>query len=118
MVEVQIDASDQILGRLASEVAQLLMGKNSAAFEYRKSGDVRVVVKNTDKIHVTGKKPDQKLYRHHSGFHGGLKETRYTDLFAKDSRKVLENAVMGMLPKNKLRIRRMKQLIMFKSDSK
>lgn len=116
MQEVKIDASNKILGRLATEVAKLLMGKGSASFDYSRPGDTRVVVMNTDEIRVTGKKAVQKLYRHHSGFHGGLKETRYDKLFEKDSRRVLENAVRGMLPKNKLRAVRMKNLIMRKGD--
>ena len=118
MNEVSIDASGKILGGLATEVAKLLMGKGGAAFDYSKPGDTRVVVSNTDKLRVTGKKPLQKLYRHHSGFHGGLKETRYEQLFAKDSRRVLEAAVNGMLPKNKLRVVRMKNLIMHKGADK
>ncbi len=118
MTEVKIDASGKVLGRLATEVAKLLMGKNSASFEYRKPGEVRVIVKNSDNIRVTGKKSDQKLYRHHTGFHGGLKETRYADLFAKDSRKVLEHAVSGMLPKNKLRVVRMKNLKIYPGEAK
>ncbi|MBI4134903.1 MAG: 50S ribosomal protein L13 [Candidatus Sungbacteria bacterium] len=114
MQEVKIDASNKILGRLATEVAKLLMGKGSAAFDYSKPGDTRVVVTNTDHIRVTGKKPLQKLYRRHSGFHGGLKEVRYEVLFKKDSGEVLKKAVAGMLPKNKLRDIRLKNLIMRK----
>ncbi|MBI2096970.1 MAG: 50S ribosomal protein L13 [Candidatus Sungbacteria bacterium] len=118
MMELRIDASGKILGRLATEVAKLLMGKSSAAFDYSKPGEMRVVVTHTDKIRVTGKKPWQKLYRHHTGFHGGLKETRYVDLFAKDSRQVLEKAVAGMLPKNRLRVVRMKHLVMHRGEDK
>ncbi|HEY4479729.1 MAG: 50S ribosomal protein L13 [Candidatus Sungbacteria bacterium RIFCSPHIGHO2_02_FULL_49_12] len=118
MNEVQIDASGRILGRLATVVAKLLMGKGDAAFDYSKPGNMRVVVSHTDKLRVTGKKPLQKLYRRHSGFHGGLKETRYQDLFAKDSRRVLQAAVSGMLPKNKLRVVRLKQLVMYKDGVK
>src|SRR3989344_3250829 len=117
MTEVKIDATNKVLGRLATEAAKLLMGKGSALFDYSKPGDTRVVVMNTDKIRVTGKKAAQKLYRHHSGYHGGLKEIRYDALFAKDSREVLKNAVRGMLPKNKLREVRMKNLITRKGDS-
>ena len=117
MTEVKIDASDKVLGRLATEIAKLLMGKGSAAFDYAKPGDTKVTVTNVDGIRVTGKKPDQKLYRHHTGFHGGLKETRYADLFAKVSRKVLEHAVSGMLPKNKLRVVRMKNLKMYRGEA-
>lgn len=116
MQEYKLDASNKILGRLATEVAKLLMGKGSAAFDYSKTGDTRVVVTNTDKLRVTGKKAKQKLYRHHSGYHGGLKETPYEMLFQRDSRLVLKHAVTGMLPKNKLREKRLKNLIMIKGE--
>ena len=118
MTEIKIDATNKVLGRLATEVAKLLMGKGSATFDYSKPGDTRVIISNTDKLKVTGKKADQKLYRHHSGFHGGLKETVYKDLFARDSRLVLQKAVAGMLPKNKLRVVRMKHLVMYKGEAK
>ena len=118
MKEINIDATNKVLGRLATEVAKLLMGKGSASFDYSKPGDTRVIVSNTDKLKVTGKKADQKLYRHHSGFHGGLKETLYKDMFARDSRLVLQRAVAGMLPKNKLRVVRMKRLVMHKGGNK
>lgn len=117
MQEYKIDAKGKVLGRLATEVAKLLMGKGDAAFDYAKEGATRVVITNTDEIVVTGKKAAQKLYRHHSGFHGGLKEIPYEALFKKDSRKVLEHAVNGMLPKNKLRVRRIKNLVMFKGEA-
>lgn len=118
MTEVKIDATNKVLGRLATEVAKLLMGKGSAAFDYAKPGDTRVIVANTDKLKVTGKKADQKLYRRHSGFHGGLKETAYKDLFTVDSRLVLASAVAGMLPKNRLRVVRMKRLVMHRGETK
>ncbi len=118
MTEVKIDASGQIVGRIATQIAKLLMGKGSPDFDYRKPGDTKVIVTNTDKLRVTGKKPLQKLYRHHSGFHGGLKEARYEEVFAKDSRRVLESAVNGMLPKNKLRPVRMKKLIMYQGSAR
>ncbi|MBI3627937.1 MAG: 50S ribosomal protein L13 [Candidatus Sungbacteria bacterium] len=116
MKEVKLDAANKVVGRLAVLVAKHLMGKSGAAFDYAKPGETKVVVTNTDKLRVTGKKADQKLYRHHSGFHGGLKETVYKDLFAKDSRKVLEHAVMGMLPKNKLRAIRIRHLVMHRGS--
>lgn len=117
MKEVKIDASGKILGRLATQVAKLLMGKGDASFDYAKPGDTKVIVTNTDQIAVTGKKAVQKMYYRHSGYHGGLKETRYDTLFAKDSRRVLEHAVMGMLPKNRLRVVRMKRLVMHKGPA-
>ena len=113
-MEYKIDAENKILGRLASEVALLLRGKRNPQFDpSRLSGD-KVVIYNTDKLQVTGKKMDQKLYRRHSGFHGGLKEETLKSLLARDSRLVLTHAVRGMLPKNKLRDRMMKNLVMYK----
>src|SRR3989344_8836575 len=113
-MEYKIDAEDKILGRLASEVALLLRGKRNPQFDpSRLSGD-KVVIYNTDKLQVTGKKMDQKLYRRHSGFHGGLKEETLKNLLARDSRLVLSKAVMGMLPKNKLRDRMIKNLVLYK----
>jgi large subunit ribosomal protein L13 len=113
-VEHKLDATNQILGRLATQVAKLLMGKASAKYNPKDAGEVKVMVTNTDKLAFTGKKMDQKLYRHHSGFHGGLKEKKLEVLFKKDSREVLRRAVWGMLPKNKLRVRRMKNLTLYK----
>lgn len=116
MKEVKIDATDKVLGRLSTEVAKLLMGKGSAAFDYAKAGDTKVVVTNTDRIRVTGKKASQKIYYRHSGYHGGLKETPYEKLFEKDSRLVLKHAVRGMLPVNKLRDVRLKHLVMHRGN--
>jgi len=102
-MEYKIDASEKILGRLASEVAILLRGKNGPQFNPARLSGNRVIVFNTDRIHVTGKKLLQKLYRRHSGYHGGLKEVQLKDLMARDSRLVLRHAVWGMLPKNRSR---------------
>lgn len=90
------------------------MGKNNASFNPKDEGDTRVLVSNTDKLMFSGKKLGQKLYRHHSGFHGGLKEKKLEVLFEEDSREVLRKAVWGMLPKNRLRVRRMKRLVLYK----
>lgn len=113
-MEHKIDAENKILGRLASEISILLRGKNTAHFDPSRMPKVKVVVHNTDKISFTGKKLTQKLYRHHSGFHGGLKEEPLRDLVARDSRLVLRRAVMGMLPKNKLRDKVIKNLELHK----
>jgi len=115
-MERKIDATNRVLGRLASEAALFLRGKNSPSFQMHLLSGNRVIVYNTDKIHVTGKKRDQKLYRRHSGFHGGLKEETLKNLLARDSRLVLSKAVMGMLPKNKLRDRMIKNLVLYKSN--
>lgn len=112
-----IDATDKILGRLATEVAVLLRGKHTPEFERTRTvHSMNVVVHNTDNIRVTGRKMDQKLYRKHSGFHGGLKEETLKDLMARDSRLALERAVRGMLPKNRQRDRLMKNLVLYKGE--
>lgn len=106
----KIDASGKILGRLAANIAVLLRGKNKADFAPNKDiGDV-VVVENVDKLKVSGKKMSQKKYYRHSGFLGGLKETPLKKLFSENPGRVLEKAVFGMLPGNKLRPRMIKRL--------
>ena len=105
-----IDASDKILGRLASKIAVLLRGKHRPNFvSYKDMGDF-VVVKNVGEIKFTGKKKEQKKYYRHSGYMGGLKEVPLGVLFEKDPAEVLRKAVFGMLPKNKLRAKQIKRL--------
>ncbi len=105
-----IDAANRILGRLATEIAVLLRGKNKSGFApYKDVGDY-VVVKNVEKLNFSGKKMKQKKYYHHSGYLGGLKEIPLEKLFEKNPAAVLEKAVSGMLPKNKLRAKMMKRL--------
>ncbi len=111
-----IDASDKILGRLAVEVANLLRGRNKPEFLRYKDMGEKVVVFNTDKIKVTGKKMKQKAYYHYSGYPGGLKKTPLEKLFSADSREVLKKAVYGMMPKNKLRDQMIKKLEMHKGE--
>lgn len=108
-----LDAEDQILGRAATKVAQALIGKNKTYFcSHLDCGDY-VVVTNLDKIAVTGKKSIQKKYYRHSGFPGGLREITLEKQLEKDSRKVFEHAIKGMLPKNKLRASMLKRLKLF-----
>jgi len=105
-----IDATNKVLGRLASEIGLLLRGKYKSDFvPYRDMGDF-VVVRNIDKLKITGKKMEQKKYFHHSGYLGGLKEIPLKKLFKTDPGKVLKKAVFGMLPKNKLRAEQIKRL--------
>jgi len=105
-----IDATDQVLGRLATQMATLLIGKRKENYRPNvDNGDI-VIVKNTKKMKITGKKLDQKLYYHHSGYPGGLKTKKMGDVFEKDPNQVLHKAVFNMLPKNKLRKPRMKRL--------
>jgi large subunit ribosomal protein L13 len=97
-----VDASGQTLGRLASEVARIVRGKHKPI--YSPSVDVGdfVIVINADKIHVTGRKLDQKAYYRHSGYPGGLKEVSLRRMLEKHPTKVIEHAVRGMLPKSRL----------------
>ena len=97
-----IDAEGKTLGRLATEVARLLRGKHKPTYTpFADTGDYVIVV-NASKMVLTGKKLDQKLYRHHSGFPGGMTEVDYKTMMDKKPEKVLELAVKGMLPKNSL----------------
>lgn len=94
-----VDATGYTLGRLASEIAKVLRGKNKPVFTpHIDTGDYVIVV-NADKIHVTGKKLDQKIYYNHSEYVGGMRETTLRELMAKKPEKVIELAVKGMLPK-------------------
>ncbi len=97
-----IDAADCTLGRLSSEIATVLRGKNKP--EYTPNVDIgdNVIVVNAAKIKVTGKKMKQKIYYHHSDYIGGMKETTLADMMKKSPEKVVEHAVKGMLPKGKL----------------
>jgi len=105
-----IDAADKVLGRLATEIAILLRGKNKPDFAPNKDIGGFVVVKNFNKIKITGKKLFQKIYYHHTGYLGGLKEISLKKLFEKNPTQVLKKAVFGMLPKNKLRAKQIKRL--------
>ena len=97
-----VDATGYTLGRLASEVAKVLRGKNKPIFTpHIDTGDYVVIV-NAEKIKVTGKKMDQKIYYHHSEYVGGMKETTLKEMLAKKPEKVVELAVKGMLPKGPL----------------
>ncbi|MEZ3426437.1 MAG: 50S ribosomal protein L13 [Lachnospiraceae bacterium] len=97
-----VDATDMTLGRLASEVAKVLRGKNKPIFTpHMDTGDYVIVV-NAEKIKVTGKKLDQKIYYRHSDYVGGMKETTLRDKLAKKPEQVVELAVKGMLPKGPL----------------
>lgn len=97
-----VDATNMTLGRLASEVAKVLRGKNKAIFTpHIDTGDYVIVI-NAAKVKVTGRKLDQKIYYHHSDYVGGMKETTLRDMLAKKPEKVIELAVKGMLPKGPL----------------
>ena len=97
-----VDATGYTLGRLASEVAKVLRGKNKPVFTPHVDTGDYVIVVNADKIKVTGKKLDQKIYYHHSDYVGGMKETTLREMLAKKPEKVVELAVKGKLPKGPL----------------
>ena len=97
-----VDATGYTLGRLASEVAKVLRGKNKPIFTPHVDTGDYVIIVNAEKIKVTGKKLDQKIYYHHSDYVGGMKETTLREMLAKKPEKVVELAVKGMLPKGPL----------------
>ncbi|HEX5533765.1 MAG TPA: 50S ribosomal protein L13 [Actinomycetales bacterium] len=97
-----IDATDVVLGRLASQTAQLLRGKHKPVFApHVDTGDFVIIV-NADKVALTGNKREQKLAYRHSGFPGGLRATGYSKLLDENPQRVVEKAIRGMLPKNSL----------------
>jgi large subunit ribosomal protein L13 len=105
-----IDAEDVVLGRLASQVAQLLRGKHKPVFApHSDTGDFVIVV-NAGKVALSGNKREQKLAYRHSGYPGGLSTTNYTALLEKNPRRAIEKAVWGMLPKNRIARQQLKKL--------
>lgn len=105
-----IDATGKVLGRLATEIIILLRGKHKPSFAPNKDMGDFVIVRNVGKIKITGKKIEQKKYFHHTGYIGHLKEIPLKTLYRKDPARVLQKAVLGMLPKNKLRAKMIKRL--------
>lgn len=97
-----VDAADCTLGRLASNVASVLRGKNKPQFTPHVDTGDYVIIINADKVKVTGKKLDQKIYYNHSGYVGGMRETTLREMMAKKPERVVELAVKGMLPKGPL----------------
>ena len=108
-----VDAADQTLGRLTSQVAAILRGKNKPTFTPNVDTGDYVIVINADKIKVTGKKMDQKIYYHHSDYVGGMKETTLKEKMAKKPEQVVELAVKGMLPKGPLGRQMYKKLYVY-----
>lgn len=105
-----IDAKNQKLGRLATRVATLLQGKHLVSWKQNASGEDVVVIKNAEHIIVSGKKASQKVYYRHAGKLGHLKAKTYKDVVEKDPTWAIRHAVNSMLPKNKLRAKRMRRL--------
>ncbi len=112
-----IDASGKTLGKLATQVANLLMGKHKPIYvPYLDTGDF-VIVLNATKVKVTGKKPKQKTYYRHSGYPGGIKAETYEELMATHPTRIIEHAVKGMLPHNRLGRAMFKKLKVYAGDS-
>ena len=111
------DAEKEILGRMATKIATVLRGKNKVDFIQNIDGGDFAVVINSDKLQVTGNKMEGKLYHHFSGYPGGIREVKLKDQMEKDSTKVIQAAVYGMLPKNKLRNRMMTRLLIYKDSN-
>lgn len=105
-----VDAAGQVLGRLATRVARLLIGKEKANFTPHLDCGDHVVVINAERVRLTGNKLDQKVYHRHSGYPGGLKEIPIRRLLERRPEEVVREAVLGMLPKNKLRAHRARKL--------
>src|SRR6202451_2596703 len=105
-----VDANGQVLGRLATRIARMLIGKDKPNYTPQLDCGDHVVVINAERVKLTGNKIDQKIYRHHSGFPGGLKEIPIRVMLQRRPEEVVREAVLGMLPKNKLRARRAKKL--------
>ena len=110
-----IDAADKPLGRVAAEAATLLRGKHKPIFAPHVDCGDFVIIINTDQAILTGKKPEQKMYRRHSGWIGGLKETQYKTLMAEASDKAMTYAVKGMVPSNTLGAKAMTRLHCYKT---
>ncbi|MBI2626945.1 MAG: 50S ribosomal protein L13 [Parcubacteria group bacterium] len=118
MTEVKIDATNQVLGRLATQIAILLRDKNKPSFEYNILPQTKVIVVNTDKLKFTGKKLKNKIYYRYTGYPGGIKAESLEKVVKKDSRKLVKQTVLAMLPKNRLRSKIIKNLEIYKNDSK
>ena len=112
-----IDATDQVLGRLATQVARLLMGKHKPIFSRNLDAGDFVVIINAEKVRVTGDKAKQKVYYRHSGYPGGLKSITHDKLMQTNPTRVIEHAVKGMLPHTRLGASMMKKLKVYVGDT-
>ena len=111
-----VDAKGKILGRLATQIAKILVGKNKPYYSPNLDCGDYVIIINAAEVKVSGRKRKQKLYRRHSGYPGGFKEITFEKQMERDPRKIVRHAVAGMLPKNKLRERRLARLKIFIND--
>ena len=116
-MDYNIDVKNKVLGRLATEISLILQGKKSTSYAKNRVSDDKVYLSNYKEIVVSGKKEDQKIYYHHTGYVGHLKELTYKQKFEKDPKKIITEAVRRMLPKNFLNTRRLKNII-FVEDKK
>ncbi len=105
-----VDAEGLVLGRLATRIASILRGKHKPTYSQSVDTGDHVVVVNAEKVVLTRTKGDQKVYRHHTGYPGGLKETTFNEMVAKHPDRVIESAVRGMLPKSRLGRAQLKKL--------
>ena len=112
-----VDAKDKVLGRLATEIAKVLRGKNKAIFTPNTDTGDFVIVVNAEKVRVTGKRESLKRYVRHSGYPGGQKETSFQEMMAKKPEFVINSAVKGMLPKNRLGRKLIKKLKVYKGEN-
>lgn len=112
-----VDAKDQVLGRLATKIARIIRGKNKAIFTPNSDTGDFVVVINAEKVRMTGKRELLKDYAHYSGYPGGLKIRSFEELISKKPEFVIESAVKGMLPKNRLGKKLIKKLKVYPGDS-
>lgn len=111
-----IDATDVVLGRLASQVAQLLRGKHKPVFAPHVDAGDFVIIINAEKVALTGNKREAKLAYRHSGYPGGLRSTPYSELLEKNPERAVEKAIRGMLPKNKLADQQIKKLKVYQGS--
>ena len=111
-----LDAKDKILGRFATKVARLLIGKDKPTFTPHVDQGDFVIVLNADKIKVTGKKLENKIYYHHTFYPGGLKQKQLKDILSEKPERIIELAVKRMLPKNRMQARRMRRLKIYVSE--
>ena len=112
-----VDAENKTLGRLASKIAQYIRGKHKPTFTPHVDMGDYVIVVNAEKIHLSGNKLDQKKYYKHSNYPGGIKEITYRELLVKDPEFIIEKAVKGMLPSNKLGRKMIKKLKVYSGEN-
>ena len=110
------DAKDRILGRLATKIACVLRGKNKVGFTSHIDDGDAIVVINAQQVRVSGKKEEDKIYFHYTGYPGGIRQITLQEQREKDARKIISHAVIGMLPKNKLSRQMQKRLFVYNND--